>query len=271
MEHIIDLINKQLLEYVNKIEDSNLKEVIHYALFPGGKRLRPLILLSILEDLNLDLESGINQAIAIEMIHNYSLIHDDIPAMDNDDYRRGRLTVHKKFGEAIAILAGDALLTDAFFYFSLGDISASQKLEIIQLASLNSGGNGMVYGQVLDIDANAKRLSLDEVKKIHFHKTRDLLHLAFISAGIIAKLDANKLNELTELANYFGLAFQLKDYIDDYSSENSDLKNQKATYPSLIGLEASKKLLDEYKTKCLEICKNILGERSLYKLIERIL
>ena len=272
MDKLIELVNKKLNEYTKSISNPKLQEIIHYALLPGGKRLRPLLLLTILNDLNIDLEKGINQAIAVEMIHNYSLIHDDLPAMDNDDYRRGRLTVHKKYGESDAILAGDALLTDAFKYFALGDIDATKIIKIIILASNNAGSNGMVLGQVLDIDSNFKKLTLEEVSVIHYHKTRDLIHLAIKAGAIIAGLDDNLQNEIDKLANYFGIAFQIKDDLEDFADANSsDLENQKATYPSTIGKEESIKLLKEYKTKSLEICFNILGDNLFYNLIERIL
>src|SRR5690554_1030404 len=163
MEKFTELINLKLKEYISKIANDQLRTIINYALFPGGKRLRPLLLLCLLDDLNIDLSLGINQAAAIELIHNYSLIHDDLPAMDNDDYRRGRKTVHKMFGEANAILAGDALLTDAFLLFSTSDIEDSKKLEIIKLAANNSGSNGMVMGQVLDIASIGSNYSLEDV------------------------------------------------------------------------------------------------------------
>lgn len=271
MDRFIDLVNSKLSEYVNSVENMKLKEIINYALFPGGKRLRPLLLLFLLNDLDIDLKYGINQAAAIEMIHNYSLIHDDLPSMDNDDYRRGRLTVHKKYGEADAILAGDAILTDSFKYFAAGEIEDSKKIEIIKLASHNAGSSGMVKGQVLDIDSSLKTHSLEEVKLIHYHKTRDLIHLAIKSGGIIAGLDNDQLLKLDELADYFGLAFQIKDDLDDLIEEGSDVDNDKATYPSVIGKDNSFKLLLEYKTKSLDICFNILGDKLFYKLIERIL
>lgn len=271
MNKLIDLVNSALLQYVQSISNPILKEVIYYSLFPGGKRLRPLLLLTILNDLNIDLDEGINQAIAIEMIHNYSLIHDDLPSMDNDDYRRGRLTVHKKFDEANAILAADALLTDAFFYFANGNLANNKKIEIIKLAANNAGSKGMVMGQVLDIAANAKQLNLDEVKNIHYHKTRDLIHLAIKSGGIIAGLNNEDLMQLDKLADLIGVAFQIKDDLDDLDGLVSDLNNQKATYPSVIGIDESRKLLNEYKAKSLDICRNILGDKLFFKLTERIL
>lgn len=264
-------VNQKLLEYVNYIVDPSLKEIIYYALFPGGKRLRPLLVLCILTDLEIDLNLGINQAAAIEMIHNYSLIHDDLPAMDNDDYRRGRLTVHKKYSEAMAILAGDALLTDAFLYFTYGKLRTKQKLKIIQLASSSSGSNGMVLGQTLDISSNFKNLSLAEVTQIHAHKTKDLIQLAIITGGIIANLSQEKLNELMRLADLYGLAFQIKDDLDDLKDTNSDIVNGKATYPAVIGKAQAIKIFEKYKAESLDICINIFGDKSLYKLIKRTL
>lgn len=270
MRSLINLIDNSLESYIKELESIKLQEIINYALFPGGKRFRPLLLLAILMDLNVDPKLGINQAIAIEMIHNYSLIHDDLPAMDNDEYRRGKLTVHKKFNQADAILAGDALLTDAFKYFVAGNISDSKKVEIVKIASQNAGGNGMVYGQILDMDESGKE-SLEFVKKIHYHKTRDLIHLAIYSGGIIANLDKQSLNELSFLADYFGIAFQIKDDLEDYLDNKSDLSNNKITYPSVIGIDESKKILEQYKNKSLNICEKLLGKKLLYEIILRIL
>ena len=271
MENLINLVNNHLKAYVETIKDDKLKEIINYSLFPGGKRLRPLLLLSIINDLGIDLNLGINQAIAIEMLHSYSLIHDDLPSMDNDDYRRGKLTVHKVYGEANAILAGDALLTDAFKYFIKGNILDNQKIKIVELAANNAGSNGMVLGQVLDIASSSNNSSFEQVSKIHYHKTRDLIHVAIKSGGVIANLNYDALKELDKLANYFGVAFQIKDDLDDLEENNSDILNDKATYPSILGREESIKLLNEYKTKSLDICINILGEGLFYKLIERII
>lgn len=271
MTQYIDLVNEKLTEYINTIENKELQEAIRYSLLPGGKRLRPLLLLTILNDLNVDLEDGINAACAIEMIHSYSLIHDDLPAMDNDDYRRGQLTVHKKFNESLAILAADALLTDAFRYFCKGKLPNEVLVKLVVLASKNAGCNGMVEGQVLDMAKYPNGLNLEDVKKIHLHKTKDLINLSMISAGIIANLNPDEINLLDDLSYYFGLAFQIKDDIDDAKEENSDIINDKATYPKVVGLEKSKEILKEYKQKSLEIIHQLFGEKDLYQLIERIL
>lgn len=270
MEKLINYIDTFLKNYLNTIEHTELKDIIKYSLFPGGKRFRPLLLLAFLDDSNLDLSLGINQAIAIEMIHNYSLIHDDLPSMDNDDYRRDKLTVHKKYGEAKAILAGDALLSDSFKFMTKGNINSEQKIQIIALASKNIGSNGMVLGQILDIDSNNK-LSLKDLEIIQYHKTRDLIHLAIYSAFIISNLDEKYSSQINELANLIGLAFQIKDDLDDYKKNSSDLTLEKATYPSLIGTIETNELLKNYKAKSLEIINNILGKKKFYKLIEEVL
>ena len=279
MTEYVSLINSALKNYLKKIENETLQKAIEYALFPGGKRLRPAIVLTILDDLKLDLNLGINQAIAIEMIHTYSLIHDDLPSMDNDTLRRGRPTLHIEFGEATAILAADALLTDSFFYFCQGAIPPIIKNEIVILASTNAGVNGMVKGQTLDMASSKKTLSTAEVEEIHLRKTRDLLNISIKIPAIIAGFDYKKLKLLDDLSFYFGLGFQIKDDINDLEKTSlelgkdaqSDLKNDKATYPKIFGLARSKILLSTYKQEALNITKDLFGIGEFYKIIERTL
>lgn len=271
MTEYIELVNIYLKEYVDSIENDKLRDAIEYSLFPGGKRLRPILLLSVLHDRNIDLQMGVYQACAIEMIHSYSLIHDDLPAMDNDDFRRGKPTVHRKYGEALAILAADALLTDAFAYFCKGNLDDSIKNKIVQLGSINAGSQGMVLGQVLDITTTCTNLSLEDVERIHLHKTKDLINLSLVSGGLIANFSEEELKLLEQLTYYFGLAFQIKDDIDDYSENGSDIINEKATYPIVLGLEKSKELLSDFKNKSLQITKELFKVQDLYELIERIL
>ena len=279
MTEYVSLINSALKNYLKKIENETLQKAIEYALFPGGKRLRPAIVLTILDDLKLDLNLGINQAIAIEMIHTYSLIHDDLPSMDNDTLRRGRPTLHIEFGEATAILAADALLTDSFFYFCQGAIPPIIKNEIVILASTNAGVNGMVKGQTLDMASSKKTLSTAEVEEIHLRKTRDLLNISIKIPAIIAGFDNKKLKLLDDLSFYFGLGFQIKDDINDLEKTSlelgkdaqSDLKNDKATYPKIFGLARSKILLSTYKQEALNITKDLFGIGEFYKIIERTL
>lgn len=239
-------------------------EGMKYSLFNGGKRLRPILLLATLELLNTNIKKGMKSAIALEMIHSYSLVHDDLPALDNDDYRRGSLTTHKKFGEAEAILIGDALLTHAFYLLSeknLKFLNAYKIVRIISKTSLYSGINGMIGGQTVDIESENKSIDLETLKYIHSHKTGKLIRLPVEIACIIAGASMNTQNILMEYADLIGLAFQVKDDILDIegSFENlgkklgSDSKLNKSTYPSLLGLEESKKILKSTIDKAKKI------------------
>lgn len=241
-----------------------IAEGMKYSLFNGGKRLRPILLLATLELLNTNIKKGMKSAIALEMIHSYSLVHDDLPALDNDDYRRGSLTTHKKFGEAEAILIGDALLTHAFYLLSeknLKFLNAYKIVRIISKTSLYSGINGMIGGQTVDIESENKSIDLETLKYIHSHKTGKLIRLPVEIACIIAGTSMNTQNILMEYADLIGLAFQVKDDILDIegSFENlgkkvgSDFKLNKSTYPSLLGLEESKKILKSTIDKAKKI------------------
>lgn len=261
MENYLKVFKQAIVEHLNTIQDTELKQATEYALFPGGKRLRPLLMLLTLSDLGHDFRKGLYPALALEMIHTYSLIHDDLPALDNDDYRRGKPSLHKAFGEALAILVADALLTDAFQYFVKTPIPAESKVSLIELAAFACGSSGMVFGQVLDIkNAGFDLRTLDMINR---HKTADLFKVAFVGAGIIAGID--KLKELEELALNFGLAFQIKDDLDDFGTE------AKLSYPHRFGKDESSKKLQVYKEKSLKLTGRILGENEVYQLIERIL
>lgn len=251
-----------------------IAEGMRYSLLNGGKRLRPILLLATLELLNTNIKKGIKSAIALEMIHSYSLVHDDLPALDNDDYRRGSLTTHRKFGEAEAILIGDALLTHAFYLLSeknLRFLSADKIVRIISKTSLYSGINGMIGGQTIDIESENKTIDLETLKYIHSHKTGKLIRLPIEIACIIAGTNLNIQNILMEYADLIGLAFQVKDDILDIegSFENlgkkvgSDSELNKATYPSLLGLEESKKILKSTIDKAKKIIDdNFSSERK---------
>lgn len=246
------------IEIENELNELFYPEIIaegmKYSLLNGGKRLRPILLLATLELLNSNIKKGIKSAIALEMIHSYSLVHDDLPALDNDEYRRGRLTTHKKFGEAEAILIGDALLTHSFYLLSeknLEFLNSEKIVKIISKTSLYSGINGMIGGQTIDIESENKSIDLETLKYIHSHKTGKLIRLPVEIACIIAGANMSIQNILMEYADLIGLAFQVKDDILDIegSFENlgknvgSDSKLNKSTYPSLLGLEESKKIL----------------------------
>ena len=246
---------------------------MEYAILNGGKRLRPFLLFVTLELLNEDIKKGVKSAIALEMIHSYSLVHDDLPALDNDDYRRGKLTTHKVFGEAEGILIGDSLLTYAFYVFSqknLELLSSKQIVNIISKTSEYAGINGMIGGQMIDIESENKKIDLETLKYIHSHKTGKLIKLPIEIACIISNLEKDKREILEEYADLIGLAFQVKDDILDVEGTfedlgkpvGSDVDLHKATYPSILGMEESKKILNNTVEKAKEIIKNKFGDEK---------
>ena len=251
---------------------------MEYAVLNGGKRLRPFLLFTTLELLNENISKGVKSAIALEMIHSYSLVHDDLPALDNDDYRRGKLTTHKVFGEAEGILIGDSLLTYAFYVLSqknLELLSSKQIVNIISKTSEYAGINGMIGGQMIDIESENKKIDLETLKYIHSHKTGKLIKLPIEIACIIANVEKDKREFLEEYADLIGIAFQVKDDILDVEGTfeelgkpvGSDIDLHKATYPSILGMEESKKILNDTVEKAKEIIKNNFGEEKGKNLI----
>ena len=264
-------------ELKKELEELSYPETIakgmEYAILNGGKRLRPFLLFVTLELLNEDIKKGIKSAIALEMIHSYSLVHDDLPALDNDDYRRGKLTTHKVFGEAEGILIGDSLLTYAFYVLSqknLELLSSEQIVNIISKTSEYAGINGMIGGQMIDIESENKKIDLETLKYIHSHKTGKLIKLPIEIACIIANLEKDKREILEEYADLIGLAFQVKDDILDVEGTfedlgkpvGSDVDLHKATYPSILGMEESKKILNDTVEKAKEIIKDKFGDEK---------
>ena len=228
---------------------ANLREAVLYSIHAGGKRIRPYLLLEVLESLQVPITIAHAQvAAALEMIHTGSLIHDDLPAMDDDDFRRGRLTNHKKFGEALAILAGDALFLDPYALIAQADLPNEIKIDLIASLSLSSGSMGMVAGQVLDMEGEGKHLNLKELQTIHANKTGKLLAFPFQAAGVIAGLDENLQKQLKTVGELIGLAFQVRDDILDVTASfeeigktpQKDLQAEKSTYPALLGLDEAK-------------------------------
>ena len=260
----------------------HLVESVLYSIQAGGKRLRPMLLLELLEAFGQELtEAHFQVAGALEMIHTGSLIHDDLPAMDNDDYRRGQLTNHKKFGEDLAILAGDALFLDPFGMIAASALPDAVKVSLILELSDASGSRGMVAGQVLDMEGEHKQLTLAELQTIHANKTGCLLAYPFIAAGLILELQADIAQLLETIGKTLGLAFQVRDDILDLVADfealgktpQKDLVAEKSTYPALLGLEESKALL----TSELDACEDLLDQittacdfdpRAIKKLIE---
>ena len=251
--------------YEEKSIAPHLVDSVLYSIQVGGKRLRPMLLLELLEAFGQELtEAYFQVAGALEMIHTGSLIHDDLPAMDNDDYRRGQLTNHKKFGEDLAILAGDALFLDPFGMIAASALPDAVKVSLILELSDASGSRGMVAGQVLDMEGEHKQLTLAELQTIHANKTGCLLAYPFIAAGLILELQADIAQLLETIGKTLGLAFQVRDDILDLVADfealgktpQKDLVAEKSTYPALLGLEESKALL----TSELDACEDLLDQ-----------
>ena len=274
-----DFFETELKKELQKLSyPETIAKGMEYAILNGGKRLRPFLLFATLELLNQNIEKGVKSAIALEMIHSYSLVHDDLPALDNDDYRRGKLTTHKVFGEAEGILIGDSLLTYAFYVLSqknLEFLSSEQIVKIISKTSEYAGINGMIGGQMIDIESENKKIDLETLKYIHSHKTGKLIKLPIEIACIIANVEKDKREVLEEYADLIGIAFQVKDDILDVEGTfeelgkpvGSDIDLHKATYPSILGMEESKKILNDTVEKAKEIIKNKFGEEKGKNLI----
>ncbi|XOK63783.1 polyprenyl synthetase family protein [Paenibacillus elgii] len=228
-----------------------LRESMMYSLMAGGKRLRPILVLAAAESLGGSPEAAVPAALAVEMIHTYSLIHDDLPAMDNDDFRRGKPTNHKVYGEAMAILAGDALLTHAFYSVIQSakkhNIPADRVIDIVEELARLSGAPGMVGGQAADMLGEQGVTKLEELEYIHLHKTSDLIVFSLKAGGRIAGATEAQLAALERFGTCIGLAFQIQDDVLDLIGDESklgkpvqsDVKQQKVTYPYFIGIEAS--------------------------------
>ena len=262
----------------------SLREAVLYSIHAGGKRIRPYLLLEVLDALNVPITLAHAQvAAALEMIHTGSLIHDDLPAMDDDDYRRGRLTNHKKFGEALAILAGDALFLDPYALIAQADLSSQAKVDLIASLSLASGSMGMVAGQVLDMEGEGKHLNLEELQTIHANKTGKLIAFPFQAAGIISGLDVSLQKDLKYIGELIGLAFQVRDDVLDVTASfeeigktpQKDLQAEKSTYPALLGLDKAivfcNHTLDQANAKLEEISQFVSFDKEpIVKIVESL-
>lgn len=228
---------------------------MRYSLFAGGKRLRPILVLAAGEAVGSPPEPLLPAACAVELIHTYSLIHDDLPAMDNDDYRRGRPTCHRVFGEAIALLAGDALLTQAFAVLARvpAGVSPARVVRAIDELATAAGSQGLIGGQVVDIEAEGKPVQLETVNYIHSHKTGSLIRACLRLGGLLGGADEEQLAILTRYGETLGLAFQITDDILDIEGDFSktgkkggtDVARGKATYPACLGLEKARETARE--------------------------
>lgn len=258
-------INDALNGFLQKAGTSEmLWEAMHYATFPGGKRLRPILALASCEILDGSSIEAIPAACAIEFIHTYSLIHDDLPAMDDDDMRRGKLTTHKVFGEATAILAGDALLTLAFEILSthpMGKQYQERKLKVIKTISTACGMKGLIDGQIMDLHFEGKMISPSDLETMHAKKTGALLQASLQAGAIMANASDEEIHMMSQFGEKIGLAFQITDDLLDVEGKKEivgketqkDSKKNKSTYPSHLGLEESRhaavRLIAEAKEK----------------------
>ncbi len=266
--------NEQLEKIGLTIEDfyksqqvsSDLSEVILYSVRAGGKRIRPLLLLELIEAFGMELtEAHYQVAAALEMIHTGSLIHDDLPAMDDDDYRRGRLTSHKKFGEDMAILAGDSLFLDPYGLLARAELPSQVKVDLISELSLAAGSFGMVAGQVLDMQGEGQAISLEDLKTIHANKTGKLLTYPFVAAGLIAEVEQSVQAKLRRIGGLLGLAFQVRDDILDVTASfeelgktpQKDLAAAKSTYPAFLGLDGAKNFFNQTLDEAVDILKDL--------------
>lgn len=265
-----ELIDGALDRYISKERryPENLYKSMHYSLAAGGKRLRPILALAAAEAVGGDRERTLPLACALEMIHTFSLIHDDLPAMDNDDLRRGQPTNHKVYGEGMAILAGDALLAEAFYCMThpekLDSMPAELLLEVVRDVSSATGPRGMVGGQVIDIESEGKKLDLSELELLHLYKTGRLLSVSVTSGAKLAGAKDAELEALNRYGEAIGLAFQIADDILDIEGDveeigkpvGSDTGNNKATFPSIVGMKESKERAAELIDIAIEALKD---------------
>lgn len=242
-------------------ESEILFEAARYSLLGGGKRLRSLLTLATAQALGSEIESALSPACALEMVHTYSLIHDDLPCMDDDDFRRGRPSLHKAFSEATAVLAGDFLLTRAFEILADSPgLLTDQKIKLVRCLAKGAGGQGMIAGQILDMQAENHHVSYDQLENIHRCKTGALISAAVEFGAIIGNANEETTYLLKEFASEFGLTFQIVDDILDVTTsqkhkgslKSSDLKNNKVTYVSLLGLDAAEKKAKEHFNRAFQ-------------------
>lgn len=241
-----------------------LFEAARYAVLGGGKRLRPILTLATVDMLGGSIEAALTPACAVEMIHCYSLIHDDLPCMDDDDYRRGKLTVHRRYNEGHAVLTGDFLLTYAFDVLaSCPLLTPEKKVQLMAILAKKSGAEGMIGGQVMDIASEGQKITLDTLQLLHRQKTGALLTAAIEFGGIVSNASPSQLEHLRAFGENIGLAFQIVDDILDVTSSeakhgravSSDVANGKSTYVTLLGLEQAKAYAQQFYQQALQALK----------------
>lgn len=277
MEQIIQNINTRLMQITDCFQDSKVKDAMKYSLLAGGKRMRPLLMLRIIQSYGLNYRDYLDAACAIEMIHTYSLIHDDLPGMDNDDLRRGKPTCHKEFDEATAILAGDGLLNEAINVILKAEYSNELKIGLLSILYQASGVNGMILGQALDIEFENKKANRKELDLIHHHKTGDLISASMQMGALIANVD--DLETFKEIGYKIGLAFQIQDDILDVVGNSkvlgknvgSDIENNKSTYVTLMGVEKSQEIVDCYFNDAISLINKLkINHELILEVLEKL-
>lgn len=279
MKNYVDLIENSFEKYVFA-ETDEIYDAMMYSLKAGGKRIRPILLLEFAKMFGISEKYALPYAISLEMIHTYSLIHDDLPCMDNDDFRRGKPTNHKVFGQAKALLAGDGLLNLAFETMSDEKNSANFKpqsvIKVIEEVSKSIGCRGMIAGQVLDTDD--KKCDIDELLKIHTLKTGMLIKSACVAGAILGEASKSEQEHAKDFAINLGIAFQIRDdYLDVYGDfkklgkpVGSDENNEKTTYTSLYNKEKCEELVEEYTNKAIESLKKLPKNEFLEELAKKL-
>ena len=272
IEENLPTVEAQLVSLVERIQaPEHLKESMLYSLKAGGKRVRPLYVLAVAKSYGVDLQHALTIGAAVEMIHTYSLIHDDLPCMDDDSLRRGKPTNHVVYGEALATLAGDALNTLAFGVIARMDIDAETRIELVHLLSVAAGAEGMVGGQILDIEGEQRNLALAELETVHVNKTGALLRFSIESGAVLAKASSEERKALVAYGHHIGLAFQIQDDILDITATSEqlgktagkDIVSEKSTYPSLLTLEGAQQKLEEHYNQAIAALQNVSIDTQL--------
>lgn len=273
-----NIINDALKKYVLSINNPSLRDAIKYSLLAGGKRIRPILFLEVIKSYGLNHLDYIDIAISLELIHTYSLIHDDLPSMDNDSIRRGKPTLHIAYGESTAILAGDALLTDSFRLISSSLILDSNiKTKLIEVLSEKTGSNGMIMGQMLDLASEGAELPLFDLDQMYEKKTSNLIVASLVMGAIVSNEKNTQL--WSNLGFILGLLFQIQDdvleetlSVDIIGKTKSDTIRKKPTYVSILGLNETKMHILKLENEITKIINKLkLFDSSLYQLILKII
>ena len=277
MNKIIEDINNRIENILDNYPNGKVKEAMLYSLKAGGKRIRPLIVLQVIKAYGNNYQDYLDIACALEMIHTYSLIHDDLPGMDNDNMRRGMPTCHIKYGEAIAILAGDGLLNEAVNIVLNTSLNNDLKVNILSTIYQASGIAGMIFGQELDIENENKDIEIAALNDIHHYKTGKLLACAFKLGGILS--ESTDLDVLEEIGYKIGLAFQIQDDILDVTSDEvtlgkpvgSDESNHKSTYVTLLGIDKSQNVVNDLFNEAINLVNTLnINHQLIIDIIDKL-